>query len=460
MGDDIRKDNQTRRLDMPLWMLLCFAMFNAWQMGFIYFMGPSLVIDGRTPLPITTDNVTLIIAMGYILSIGYMLVLPRGVVCAGRLATAAALASVLGLFLPLPPETLALLLYIQTFCCCFLIGFETFVIVNLFSEESAVRHLTAAYAAALVLVALVQNEWMPVSFSAFRLLTLGMVGMLLVFFLRLPAGRTALPRYVRPSEGLPLPRHLFPGLLSTAFISAIMMLAGPTTVSNTPHGVSIAYLADAAAALVLYALYRRRIIHPLRAISTLMAASVAGFLLLFLSEYLPGLALPACVLVGLGFMPCQLLPLFGLTLMKNYPSRFIAPAILLIAMVTVVIHSALVELFRLSPNLLNLAYLSITVLLTMIYLQIAPYLLHSLHKTPEPKPAAPASVSPLLAQLTPREREVLDLIAGGYSNRDIARILIISEHTVNDYTKRLYRKLNVHSRHAAARLADRLMEKQ
>ena len=70
--------------------------------------------------------------------------------------------------------------------------------------------------------------------------------------------------------------------------------------------------------------------------------------------------------------------------------------------------------------------------------------------------AAPEE-DPLLAQLTAREREVLDLIGGGYSNRDIAKILFISEYTVNDHTKKIYRKLNVHSRHAAAQIINRQM---
>jgi len=75
-------------------------------------------------------------------------------------------------------------------------------------------------------------------------------------------------------------------------------------------------------------------------------------------------------------------------------------------------------------------------------------------------PVQPDAVKPephaaLLAQLTKREREVLDLIGLGYSNADIAKILVISEHTVNDYTKKIYRKLDVHSRHAAASIINR-----
>ena len=73
-------------------------------------------------------------------------------------------------------------------------------------------------------------------------------------------------------------------------------------------------------------------------------------------------------------------------------------------------------------------------------------------------PVAAVSEDPLLCQLTARELEVLELICGGYSNRDIAKILVISEHTVNDYTKKIYRKLDVHSRHAAAQIINRQVQ--
>ena len=51
--------------------------------------------------------------------------------------------------------------------------------------------------------------------------------------------------------------------------------------------------------------------------------------------------------------------------------------------------------------------------------------------------------------------EVLELISCGYSNADIAKLLFISEHTVNDHTKKIYRKLNIHSRHAAASIINK-----
>lgn len=52
--------------------------------------------------------------------------------------------------------------------------------------------------------------------------------------------------------------------------------------------------------------------------------------------------------------------------------------------------------------------------------------------------------------LTPREREVLDLIACGRKNTAIAHDLGISPHTVDNHIRRIYEKLQVNNRTAAA----------
>jgi len=52
--------------------------------------------------------------------------------------------------------------------------------------------------------------------------------------------------------------------------------------------------------------------------------------------------------------------------------------------------------------------------------------------------------------LTPRELDVLKLVAQGSSNADIARRLVLSEHTVHRHLANILRKLNLSSRAAAA----------
>lgn len=54
-----------------------------------------------------------------------------------------------------------------------------------------------------------------------------------------------------------------------------------------------------------------------------------------------------------------------------------------------------------------------------------------------------------LETLSPRELEVLHLLAEGYANKEIADRLNISAPTVATYIRRIYEKLQVHSRAAA-----------
>jgi DNA-binding NarL/FixJ family response regulator len=57
--------------------------------------------------------------------------------------------------------------------------------------------------------------------------------------------------------------------------------------------------------------------------------------------------------------------------------------------------------------------------------------------------------------LTPREREVLALIADGASNRQVADALVISTKTAGVHVSNLMAKLGVSSRLEAAALAHR-----
>jgi two-component system nitrate/nitrite response regulator NarL len=64
----------------------------------------------------------------------------------------------------------------------------------------------------------------------------------------------------------------------------------------------------------------------------------------------------------------------------------------------------------------------------------------------------PATVEPDLAgaDLTPRELEVLELLARGIGNPEIARALYLSEHTIKNHVSSLLAKLQVENRIQAA----------
>jgi len=88
-------------------------------------------------------------------------------------------------------------------------------------------------------------------------------------------------------------------------------------------------------------------------------------------------------------------------------------------------------------------------------------LLAAFPTAPQPLPAPPAPrspatsvpVQPLVEPLTDRELEVLNLIAQGYSNKEIAQELVISVGTVKVHSKNIYGKLGVNSRTQAVAAA-------
>ena len=73
---------------------------------------------------------------------------------------------------------------------------------------------------------------------------------------------------------------------------------------------------------------------------------------------------------------------------------------------------------------------------------------------PAEPPAAPAPADPI-DTLSPREREILECIAQGASNKEIARTLAIAEPTVKIHVQHILRKLGLSSRVQAAVYASR-----
>lgn len=70
---------------------------------------------------------------------------------------------------------------------------------------------------------------------------------------------------------------------------------------------------------------------------------------------------------------------------------------------------------------------------------------------PDPAPAT----RPTAATLTPREVEVLQLVAQGYTNRQVAQLLTISVRTVESHRANLMDKLDLNSRVELVRFASR-----
>ena len=98
-----------------------------------------------------------------------------------------------------------------------------------------------------------------------------------------------------------------------------MAVSGPAISGEVRHGVFITYFVDALISLGVYLLYKKVNIHPFRLISIFMGVGCVGFLLMFAAEYVPVLGYVSAVLIGFGMVPCWMIPLYGMVLMKTYP---------------------------------------------------------------------------------------------------------------------------------------------
>ena len=67
------------------------------------------------------------------------------------------------------------------------------------------------------------------------------------------------------------------------------------------------------------------------------------------------------------------------------------------------------------------------------------------HFSPDATPAPSVATKPK-CDLSPRETETLTILAKGYSIKELARLLEISDHTAAGYVKSIYRKLNISNR--------------
>jgi DNA-binding CsgD family transcriptional regulator len=477
MSCSILAENEGKRLSPGLPWLCCFALFTAWQIGVFSYSGAALAVEGRLPLGIDAGNFTPLISLGYILSIAWMLVFPRRILWAERVMAGAALLAALALCLPLPHETRTLFFLTQLFCCCVMIGFETALIVGLFSEKAAVEHLLVAYGLIFIIAALMQNNFFEVPYWAFQYFNATALALQILFYWKLPAN--VWPEFVGKKTSLVCPVRLFAGLLTLCFLGNILISFGISVAESVEHGLFVFYMSFAVFAIMGYTLLLRFGLSPLRFASISVVVSVTGFIVAIVALYIPILALPACVLLGPGTAACILIPYYGVVMTKRYPSRFISPAIIGISFAASVLLLAwLIEVFRENTTLLYTLYLAIAVAMAVVYLFLEPYLLYSFRgrplisdeeitgiaqaeaaaenaELPRAEPA-PAEQPPLTERqrnlaanafdkLSSKELAIAELLMQGFKYEVICSRLHIGRNTAYWYRRQLFDKLQIAS---------------
>ncbi len=91
------------------------------------------------------------------------------------------------------------------------------------------------------------------------------------------------------------------------------------------------------------------------------------------------------------------------------------------------------------------------------YTQLGPGILEQM-LTGFPTDSKPAQLPPGIEELTPREKEILVLIAKGASNKEIAHSLFLSDGTVRNHITHILTRLNVRDRTQAAIVANSCLD--
>ena len=188
-------------------------------MGVMFFSGEALSISGKTPLPVSIGNMTMLITVAYILSIIFLIFFQQYCILTARVAVSAALLSVLALYIPFSHEILALLYYFQAFCCVFIIGLVIASCANLLTEKAEIKNVLVIAIVSGCLIAILHNDIIPVSFDIFRTFTVAALAFMLFLFCKLPS--KIWPHYVKKTDGLVIPIPLLPVCL---FLYAFQIL--------------------------------------------------------------------------------------------------------------------------------------------------------------------------------------------------------------------------------------------
>jgi DNA-binding CsgD family transcriptional regulator len=345
-----------------------------------------------------------------------------------------------------------------------MIGFEAAVIIALFNDHTAVKHLFVAYGLIFILSACMLNQFFEVPYGAFKVLNVIALVLQIAFYYKIPAG--VWPEYARKGTGLFYPKRLFAALFGLTFLGNIMFSFGISVAEGVRHGVSVFYLSFAAFAIAGYLLLRRFRFSPLRFAPVSAVISVVGFILAIVSLYAGALALPACALLGPGAAVLVLIPYYGILMTKRRPSRFIPPALMAISLVvSMLIPGALIEAFRANTAFLYTVYLAIAVAAAALYLAAEPYLLYSfrgrpllsdegiarLAETETADDAAPMTerqsrlAAKAFDKLSARELAVAEMMMRGFSYGDICGKLKIKKTTAYWYRNQLFDKLQIKS---------------
>lgn len=437
-----------------LWMFT--ACFIVWQLGVLFYSGTTMSLFGRTPIPLIEEDTTLIIGIGYIASIAFICLFPRKTVYAERIVLPAGLIATVLMLFPFSPEVLTILFYIEAFSCVFSIGTMASLASHLFTLETTWRDAIIGLSVGGILIAVLQNDFFPVSFTVFTLFSLVMIAALMLLHFLIPA-KIEVP-YVSRENHVQMPKILFWGTwMLNAFSTLLLCLASSFAESFT-HGVSIYYISGAVLALLAGYLKKRYGGYAIKIFSTYFMLTIAGFILAAFSMQVPQIKPIACILLGFVVVLANYWIFFCAVAFKFYPTRFIGAMGAAQGLILALVHSGLLEVFRENAALLYGLYAVLAVLMMLCYYFLEPYFTYAWQQTKKTKETSElenGDKNNPFSALSEQERILADLILRGYTESIIAREMNITLNTQKSYRKNLYAKLDIHTKRELFEMANK-----
>ncbi len=449
-------------------LLLFSAPFIVWQMGVLYFSGTTMSLFGRTPIPLAQEDTTAVIAAGYIISMLLLALFPRKAVLMERIAMPLALAATVLMMFPFPPAVVTKLFFVSAFVCVFSIGTMCSIAAQHFTVETTWRDGIISMTVGGILIAVLQNDLFNISFTVFTVFSVFLIVAQTVFYYTIPLKIEA--EYVSRDNEVKMPKILFLGIWLISGFSTLLICLASSFAESVRGGVSVLYLSASVMAVILFLLRKRFGSGSLRIFGCFFALAVFGFVLSFLSIYIHGLQIIACVLLGFIVVLANLWLFFAAASFRVYPTRFIGVIGAAIGFVLVAFHSGLLEALRNDTALLYGIYAVLSVGLLLIYFFMEPYFLRMWNKEYAiranellPLNEETAAVSNAKAKAAPQffgvlseqERILAGLILDGYTETSASRIMNISINTQKSYRKNIYFKLDIHSKRELFELANK-----
>lgn len=441
-----------KSFSVPLWVLVFIESFTIWQMGVVYYSSKVFTINGITPLPVSVDTAALPIALGYLAGTTLAWGAPRRVGLWGRGLAIISLTCILAMFASLPDSLLVLLYYFTVFTCVTFISVGAVLAINVYSLKTALTDGVAAALLSSPFIAALHYHPLALDFRIFNAISALIQLLILIGLSQIPVKTDTVfmpkPPRSKTGEKRKAPVFLISGTLLVFTIVCLCALFSSTAAESVRDGISLYYLTGTGWAALYAWLHFKRRISPFKLYTIFLGITAVGFILWLLPFDL--IKPVSLVMQSAAIILCNLAWFMARVLFEKWNRRWVAPVCILIALITVLLHSGLLEALRSQTAALYAIYAGITLVLLVIYFVTEPYLQRvwiDAYKNDNPQsqtfqPAAGKAAD----LLTRREKEVLPLLISGYDNASIARMLYISDNTVKFHIKNIFQKYDVHTR--------------